>query len=65
MPRLMLSIFRFENIFNRVSNSLDPDQVQHFVGHDLDPNCLQKVLADDTSKQIVNGQHFNGVMPIT
>ena len=26
----------------RVSNSLDPDQVRHFVGPDLGPNCLQK-----------------------
>ena len=24
-----------------VSNSLDPDQAQHFVGPDLDQNCLQ------------------------
>ena len=33
----------------RVSNSLDPDQVQHFVGPDLGPNCLQKLSADVTS----------------
>ena len=25
----------------RVSNSLGPDQAQHFVGPDLGPNCLQ------------------------
>ena len=31
----------------RMSNSLDPDQAQHFVGPDLDPNCLQMLLADD------------------
>ena len=30
----------------RVSNSLDPD----FVGPDLDPNCLQKLSADDKSR---------------
>ena len=24
------------------SNSLDPDQAQHFGGPDPDPNCLQK-----------------------
>ena len=35
----------------RVSNSLDPDQVQHFVQPDLGPNCLQRLSADDTSKQ--------------
>ena len=26
-----------------MSNSLDPDQVGHFVGPDLGPNCLQKL----------------------
>ena len=31
-----------------MSNRLDPDQVQHFVGPDLGPNCLQKFTADDT-----------------
>ena len=32
--------------FLRVSNSLDPGQARHFVGHDLGPNCLQKLSAD-------------------
>ena len=32
----------------RVSNSLDPDQARHIVGPDLGPNCLQRLLADDT-----------------
>ena len=27
-----------------VSDSLDPDQARHFVGPDLGPNCLQKLL---------------------
>ena len=31
-----------------VSNSLDPDEAQHFVGPDLGPNCLQRLSADDT-----------------
>ena len=37
-----------------VSNNLDPDQAQHFVGPDLVPNCLQKLSADNKShhKQI-------------
>ena len=35
----------------RVSNSLDPDQARHFVRPDLDPNCLQKLSADVTSRQ--------------
>ena len=29
--------------------SLDPDQVQCFVGPDLGPNCLQRLSADDES----------------
>ena len=37
----------------RMSNSLDPDQVQLFIGPDLGPNCLQRLLADDTSTQRV------------
>ena len=31
-----------------VSNSLDPDQAQHFVGIDLGTDCLQRLSADDT-----------------
>ena len=31
----------------RMSNFLDPDQDQHFVGSDLDPNCLQRLFADE------------------
>ena len=34
-----------------VSNRLDPDHDLHFVGPDLGPNCLQKLSADDTSRQ--------------
>ena len=37
----------------RVSNSVVPDQAQHFVGADLDPNCLQSLSTDDTHRQIV------------
>ena len=42
----------------RVSNSLDPlaDQARHFVGPDLDPNCLEKLSAGDISRQRVNSQ---------
>ena len=36
----------------RVSNSLDPDQVQHFVGPNLGPNCLQRLSADDTRQRV-------------
>ena len=38
----------------RVSNSLDPGQLQHLVrpdaGPDLGPNCLQRLSADDTCR---------------
>ena len=30
-------------------NRLDPDQVQHFVGSDLDPNYLQRLTAEDSN----------------
>ena len=30
-----------------MSNNLDPDQDRHFVGPDLDPNCLQRLSADN------------------
>ena len=39
----------FRNII-RVSNSLDPDQAQHFVGPDLGPNCLKNLSADNTRR---------------
>ena len=29
-----------------MSNGLDPDQDQHYVSPDLDPNCLQRLSAD-------------------
>ena len=35
----------------RVSNILDADQARHYVRPDLRPNCLQRLLADDISKQ--------------
>ena len=36
----------------RVSNRLDPDQARHFVGPDLGPNCLQRLSADNKSKEL-------------
>ena len=47
-----------------MSNSLDPDQVQCFVLPDLGPNCLQKISADNTSRQIVNGVGINSGVSI-
>ena len=32
-----------------MSNGLDQDQAQHFVGPDLSPNCLQRLSADGKS----------------
>ena len=36
-----------------MSNNLDPDKAGHFVGPGLGPNCLQRLSADDTSRQRV------------
>ena len=48
----------FQNIFvdffqeyHKVSNSLDPDQVEPFVRPDLGINCLQRLSADGTGRQ--------------
>ena len=45
--------YSFKNTM-RESNSLDPGQARRFVGPDLGPNSLQRLSADDTSKQMVN-----------
>ena len=36
-----------------MSNSLDPDQAQHFDWPDLGSNCLQRLPGDDTCRQRV------------
>ena len=36
---------------SRVSKSLDPDQAQQIVGPDPDPNCLQRLSAEDNSRK--------------
>ena len=51
--RKFLSGIPFRNTI-RASNSLDPDQARHFVWSDLGPNCVQRLLADNTSRQRVN-----------
>ena len=33
---------------------LDPDKARHFVGPDLSSNCLQRLSADDISRQRVS-----------
>ena len=42
----------------KMSNSLDPDQAQRFVGPDLGPNCLHGLSTDDTSRQRVKQEEF-------
>ena len=49
----------FKNSFSNtegitVSKSLDPDQAQCFVRPDLGPKFLQRLSADNTSRQGVN-----------
>ena len=46
----------FENpmIPIRVSKSLDPDEVQHFVRPDPGTICLQRLSAEETCRQRVN-----------
>ena len=48
--------FSLKNPFrndNRMSNSLNPDKARRFVGPHLDPNCLQMISADSSSRQRV------------
>ena len=42
----------------RVLNSLDPDQIRRSVGADLDPNCLQKLSADDNRCRESDSYHL-------
>ena len=51
-PKSSFSKISFRNTI-RVTNSLDPDQARHFVGPDLGPNCLQRLSADDSTRQRV------------
>ena len=46
-----------------MSNSLYPDQAQHFVGPDLGPDCLQRISArlssaDDIQKMPLSGEEL-------
>ena len=51
-------LFRKNNVRNtiRVSNSLVSDQAQQSAWSDLGPNCLQRLSADDTSRQEVKSK---------
>ena len=48
-PKYEESVFIYRLTFNEniiVLNSLVPDQVRRFVGHDLDPKCLKRISAE-------------------
>ena len=53
-PQKLMFLENSFRITVRVSNSLDPDQVRHFVGPDLGPDCLQRLREDVTSVQGIN-----------
>ena len=62
--RLLIVFFFFKIIFKNnslkvMSSECHTDWIQirpqPFVGPDLDPNCLQRLSADHTSRQRVNG----------
>ena len=44
-----------------MSNSLDPDQVLHYIGPDLGPYCLQRLSVDCPSRYSVNIHYSLGV----
>ena len=65
------STFLKNSLWNtiRLSYNLDPDQAGHFVGSDLNPNCLQGLSADNTWKQtgrkclkVILFFSFNGIL---
>ena len=51
MTFFKINFFQINSFRNtiRVSNCLDPDQDRHSVGHDLSPDCFQRLSADDKS----------------
>ena len=49
VPYFTLWMLDFFNTI-QVSNSLDPDQAQHFDWPHLGPNCLQRLSADNKSR---------------
>ena len=59
---LLLVFFKFSFFLKilRVSKSLDSDQVRHFFRPDLGPNCLQRLSADNSSRQSVKQSGISG-----
>ena len=57
-PQKINFLKEFSNKYHiRVSNNFAPDQVKHFFSPDLGPNSLQRLSADDTSRQRVTNTH--------
>ena len=57
-PKSTLSnIFLFNKYHIRVSTFWIQIQIKHFVSPDLDPNCLQRLSADNPIKQVKCNQH--------
>ena len=48
-----------------MSNSLDPDQTRHSVGPDFGPNCLERLSADNTSRQRVKVSQSDHKGPVS
>ena len=55
--KIFSSKYSFRNTI-RVSNSLDTDHDRHSVGPDLDPNCLQRLSADNQGSKIVHVRSY-------
>ena len=49
VPYFTLWMLDFFNTI-QLSNSLDPDQAQHFDWPDLGPNCLRRLSTDNKSR---------------
>ena len=68
MPLLLFADL-FQNFFKKFFQEhyqsvkgLDPDQDRHSVGHDLGPNCLQRLSAEDKSR-CKRGQVTREILP--
>ena len=46
----MSLMIRMTSGYIRVSNRLDPDQARQIVRPDLDPNCLQRLSAEELAE---------------
>ena len=45
------------NVSNRLNINVSNSQAQHFVEPYIGPNCLQRLLADATGKELINKKH--------